>query len=129
MPISFVRIADEIKSKISYLRLLFMMKTGFVCPKLCSDILHDTHQLLFLGGAEHGDARLPEVGDALEDGACRQMPARMQDATVLFFFQAEDGIRDDLVTGVQTCALPIYLCSALPLCGTTPVETNNDCIR
>ena len=25
---------------------------------------------------------------------------------VFFFFQAEDGIRDDLVTGVQTCALP-----------------------
>ena len=24
-----------------------------------------------------------------------------------FFFQAEDGIRDDRVTGVQTCALPI----------------------
>src|SRR5207244_10453329 len=24
-----------------------------------------------------------------------------------FFFQAEDGIRDDLVTGVQTCTLPI----------------------
>src|SRR5207244_7730048 len=28
------------------------------------------------------------------------------------FFQAEDGIRDDLVTGVQTCALPIS-----PPCG------------
>src|SRR5438552_7564086 len=27
-----------------------------------------------------------------------------------FFFQAEDGIRDDLVTGVQTCALPISRC-------------------
>ena len=25
-----------------------------------------------------------------------------------FFFQEEDGIRDRLVTGVQTCALPIY---------------------
>src|SRR5438105_7677945 len=25
----------------------------------------------------------------------------------VFFFQAEDGIRDPLVTGVQTCALPI----------------------
>src|SRR5574340_1075381 len=25
-----------------------------------------------------------------------------------FFFQAEDGIRDLLVTGVQTCALPIW---------------------
>src|SRR2546427_5865939 len=28
---------------------------------------------------------------------------------VFFFFQAEDGIRDLTVTGVQTCALPIYL--------------------
>src|SRR5438552_8651865 len=28
---------------------------------------------------------------------------------IFFFFQAEDGIRDDLVTGVQTCALPISL--------------------
>src|SRR6266436_1364482 len=28
---------------------------------------------------------------------------------VFFFFQAEDGIRDVAVTGVQTCALPIYL--------------------
>src|SRR2546426_7743122 len=27
---------------------------------------------------------------------------------VFFFFQAEDGIRDYKVTGVQTCALPIY---------------------
>src|SRR4029434_3337024 len=26
---------------------------------------------------------------------------------VIFFFQAEDGIRDSSVTGVQTCALPI----------------------
>ena len=30
---------------------------------------------------------------------------------LFFFFQAEDGIRDDLVTGVQTCALPIsFIC-------------------
>src|SRR2546422_6212361 len=28
-------------------------------------------------------------------------------STVFFFFQAEDGIRDVAVTGVQTCALPI----------------------
>ena len=27
----------------------------------------------------------------------------------VFFFQAEDGIRDIGVTGVQTCALPIYI--------------------
>src|SRR2546421_8585939 len=31
----------------------------------------------------------------------------------IFFFQAEDGIRDLIVTGVQTCALPIYLPSML----------------
>src|SRR5207302_4454322 len=30
-----------------------------------------------------------------------------------FFFQAEDGIRDFHVTGVQTCALPILLVSEL----------------
>src|SRR5207247_6472501 len=29
--------------------------------------------------------------------------------TFFFFFQAEDGIRDPLVTGVQTCALPIWM--------------------
>src|SRR5205809_886728 len=30
-------------------------------------------------------------------------------ALYFFFFQAEDGIRDVAVTGVQTCALPISL--------------------
>src|SRR5256885_7126004 len=30
------------------------------------------------------------------------------DSTRFFFFQAEDGIRDYKVTGVQTCALPIW---------------------
>src|SRR5256885_11005791 len=34
-----------------------------------------------------------------------------------FFFQAEDGIRDYKVTGVQTCALPISDCSAGPGAG------------
>src|ERR1041384_8803686 len=35
------------------------------------------------------------------------------DYAVLFFFQAEDGIGDRLVTGVQTCALPIS-CTSTP---------------
>src|SRR5258708_7623258 len=30
------------------------------------------------------------------------------DPVLYCFFQAEEGIRDDLVTGVQTCALPIW---------------------
>src|SRR5437660_7072252 len=33
---------------------------------------------------------------------------------LLFFFQAEDGIRDGHVTGVQTCALPILEGTAAP---------------
>ena len=32
---------------------------------------------------------------------------------IFFFFQAEDGIRDIGVTGVQTCALPISVTSNL----------------
>src|SRR6266404_610503 len=34
---------------------------------------------------------------------------------IFFFFQAEDGIRDKLVTGVQTCALPILTAAVPPL--------------
>src|SRR5438552_10300262 len=41
-----------------------------------------------------------------------------------FFFHAEDGIRDDLVTGVQTCALPIF--SLATLMGTAK-PTPDDC--
>src|SRR5436305_7953553 len=36
---------------------------------------------------------------------------------VVFFFQAEDGIRDADVTGVQTCALPIYDTPSHPTSG------------
>src|SRR5206468_9565354 len=33
---------------------------------------------------------------------------------IFFFFQAEDGIRDLIVTGVQTCALPILPVTSMP---------------
>src|SRR2546430_14995951 len=39
---------------------------------------------------------------------------------IFFFFQAEDGIRDLTVTGVQTCALPIYRRNT-PRDGSAPV--------
>src|SRR5699024_11330192 len=46
-----------------------------------------------------------------------------------FFFQAEDGIRDRNVTGVQTCALPILpsrvlSCTGTPMTGMGVVEAN-----
>src|SRR5438132_3255261 len=42
---------------------------------------------------------------------------------LLFFFQAEDGIRDHCVTGVQTCALPI--CNGRKPDPATPREGGN----
>src|SRR2546425_8679515 len=38
---------------------------------------------------------------------CMMMSVFLSGCVLFFFFQAEDGIRDKLVTGVQTCALPI----------------------
>src|SRR2546421_8837618 len=54
----------------------------------------------FLSGDKSLDPSEPQV--PLRGGypICKTKPA-------LFFFQAEDGIRDLIVTGVQTCALPI----------------------
>src|SRR5438093_10351635 len=46
-------------------------------------------------------ASIPDFASALTTLSC-PCPRR-----VFFFFQAEDGIRDWSVTGVQTCALPI----------------------
>src|SRR5260370_11797981 len=38
---------------------------------------------------------------------CLLLIAFVSHSMLFFFFQAEDGIRDSSVTGVQTCALPI----------------------
>src|SRR2546421_7642501 len=54
--------------------------------------------------------RLPHV-EAYENKALQKLRLRCSLCqgvrAVSFFFQAEDGIRDLIVTGVQTCALPI----------------------
>src|SRR2546430_5779770 len=78
---------------------------------------HDLSHLGFLAGQI---GRLITIsttpviaGDSFEmdaGGALRLSPLRRGlaiDSTVDIFFQAEDGIRDLTVTGVQTCALPI----------------------
>src|SRR2546430_8882778 len=45
------------------------------------------------------------------------MPTKTVRWYVLFFFQAEDGIRDLTVTGVQTCALPISVSAGILVVG------------
>src|ERR1022692_5147444 len=57
----------------------------------------------FMGGTHRGWPAVPHCAGARVTGiivlACPEI--------AMFFFQAEDGIRDYKVTGVQTCALPI----------------------
>src|SRR2546430_12043537 len=51
---------------------------------------------------------------------------------LFFFFQAEDGIRDLTVTGVQTCALPISRCPGPPssrAAGPVPCPPSPRCLR
>src|SRR5205823_11053478 len=48
---------------------------------------------------------------------------------LFFFFQAEDGIRDKLVTGVQTCALPICFYSAPGKCLSIPLAYANQKLK
>src|SRR3989337_3202901 len=68
--------------------------------------------------------------------ACRIKTPRLSCMThfVLFlFFQAEDGIRDATVTGVQTCALPIYgirdaIVTGVQTCA-LPISRHTRCYR
>src|SRR5207245_5203444 len=46
-----------------------------------------------------------------------------------FFFQAEDGIRDATVTGVQTCALPIFLVTRQVFAGAGKAYQTRDGIQ
>src|SRR5260221_8513479 len=51
-----------------------------------------------------------ETGDKLDTAALdKSLQSLSVEERIVFFFQAEDGIRDHCVTGVQTCALPISL--------------------
>src|SRR5580765_8607360 len=45
---------------------------------------------------------------------------------LFFFFQAEDGIRDGRLTGVQTCALPISVCFAAIAAAAPRAEADPD---
>src|SRR5687767_2522103 len=56
-------------------------------------------------------------GDCTRSAVSPRLFRNAAKAACVFFFQAEDGIRDKLVTGVQTCALPISPIALLSLFG------------
>ena len=61
------------------------------------------------GGGVEADGDVVDGEPAREGDAVPLVEAVNDDlVAVFFFFQAEDGIRDSSVTGVQTCALPIF---------------------
>src|SRR5260364_339390 len=63
-------------------------------------------------GRQYPGETVVTVGEQSSKAMVDQIMAA-EKARLIFFFQAEDGIRDDLVTGVQTCALLICLAGIL----------------
>src|SRR2546429_4506503 len=59
--------------------------------------------------AHHRKIPMPCVFSTWTKPGLAEVPTMACRMMWFFFFQAEDGIRDVAVTGVQTCALPIYL--------------------
>src|SRR5689334_2248712 len=60
------------------------------------------------------------------DGHDGGLACKPEDMVVdFFFFQAEDGIRDGTVTGVQTCALPIWAAARIEAFGIDSTKAMN----
>src|SRR5438105_12301460 len=69
--------------------------------------LNTTGALVRLAERVGAETLLAQIVRAVSEAQRSRAP--IQRLADVFFFQAEDGIRDPLVTGVQTCALPISL--------------------
>src|SRR5437667_421212 len=67
--------------------------------------------------AKKATCRMPQSKPASKTVAptAIKSPDHVPETLRIFFFQAEDGIRDRDVTGVQTCALPISGCMNTPM--------------
>src|SRR5229473_4540158 len=84
--------------------------------RMTPDLIYDqligmgcARTLVFSWGGNPGVGSLHRLRDAVEHGWPHplELIEHSHAGMAHFFFQAEDGIRDKLVTGVQTCALPI----------------------
>src|SRR5688572_32355928 len=72
----------------------------------------------FVGGKPKSvyDNGLGMAAEQLSRSQMDNLIKLLEDNLFFFFFQAEDGIRDLTVTGVQTCALPICSTTREPVC-------------
>src|SRR5260221_7680324 len=71
-------------------------------------ILGPCYQTLQAGQKAAADSLLDQLWLVSKHNSAYELSLCLDFRRVLFFFQAEDGIRDHCVTGVQTCALPIW---------------------
>src|SRR5256885_7253169 len=66
-----------------------------------------TNGVTYAEGATADACSVVTSGCSHGEASCYYWERALRRGVIFFFFQAEDGIRDYKVTGVQTCALPI----------------------
>src|SRR3989440_9054519 len=76
-------------------------------PSYVSPAYHLLEGFPFIQEPPSGDVQERVLIRRHDYDQCFQSVQLLQWNSQFFFFQAEDGIRDLIVTGVQTCALPI----------------------
>src|SRR5258708_18139010 len=94
----------DVRNVISYYSMLTTKPRGKYNFQVCANIA-----CLLRGGEELLEHCVKKLGIG-HKGTSRDGLFSLEEVECIgacCFFQAEDGIRDDLVTGVQTCALPI----------------------
>src|SRR5256884_1951131 len=74
----------------------------------CEESGMATLRLLEIARAQRQPLRFYHASSSEIFGNASEIP-QSESTPLFFFFQAEDGIRDVAVTGVQTCALPIWV--------------------
>src|SRR2546430_8623313 len=81
-------------------------------PEILTSDRAEVHERICAAVVGRDEAEALLGAETLDGGCCHvrsllPSPLGLWCLPVVFFFQAEDGIRDLTVTGVQTCALPI----------------------
>src|SRR5688572_32502468 len=103
---AWFQIASDLRSQFGAFQNVFTISTGHALT-LASEAARKGVTLIIACG---GDGTVSEVANGILASGKDVELGIVPSGTCgdFFFFQAEDGIRDLTVTGVQTCALPIF---------------------
>src|SRR2546429_277107 len=102
--------AERMTNKLSHLGFLAGQIGRLITISTTPVIAGDSFEMDAVGALRLSPLRRGLAIDSTVDIFTFYVPHRHvygQQWIMFFFFQAEDGIRDVAVTGVQTCALPI----------------------